>query len=99
MIVFNYLYYIFPGIPSFYGVDGRVVERSDINLMHANNLAVVFSPTVMRDMTGARQITDMQATNMCVKFLIENANALFNINKISLSIDRSDNKSLLRNRF
>jgi Rho-type GTPase-activating protein 1/2 len=67
----------------------RVVERSDVNLMHANNLAVVFSPTIMRDMTGARQIADIQATNMCVKFLIENANALFKSPKKSISLDRS----------
>ena len=68
-----------------------MVEQSDINLMHAKNLAVVFSPTLMRDMTGARQITDMQATNLCVKFLIENAKALFTPAKVSLAIDRSNN--------
>jgi Rho-type GTPase-activating protein 1/2 len=67
----------------------RVVEKSDVNLMPANNLAVVFSPTIMRDMTGARQISDMQATNICVKFLIENAKALFATQKRSLSVDKS----------
>jgi len=66
-----------------------VVAKSDINLMHANNLAVIFSPTIMRDMTGARQISDMQATNICVKFLVENAAALFAIHKISVTIERS----------
>ena len=57
--------------------------------MHANNLAVVFSPTLMRDMTGARQIADMQTTNMCVKFLIENANVLFGTRKQSISLERA----------
>jgi len=64
-----------------------------VNLMHANNLAVVFSPTIMRDITGARQIADMQATNACVKFLIENATILFPISKKSLSSDRSEGVS------
>lgn len=63
-----------------------MVESSDVNLMHANNLAVVFSPTIMRDMTGTRQISDMQATNICVKFLIEHAKELFLPRKLS---DRS----------
>jgi hypothetical protein len=67
----------------------RVVARCDVNLMHANNLAVVFSPTIMRDMTGARQISDMQVTNMCIKFLIDNANILFGKRNPSLSLDRS----------
>ena len=67
----------------------RVVARSDVNLMHANNLAVVLSPSIMRDMTGARQISDMQATSSCVKFLIVNANVLFGSRKPSLSLDQS----------
>jgi len=72
-------------------VNHRVAEKSDINLMHASNLAVVFSPTIMRDATGTRQITDMTATNSCVKFLIENAHALFPQSKKSVSSsDRSD---------
>jgi len=67
----------------------RIVARSDVNLMSAQNLAVVFSPTIMRDKDGTRQIMDMQATGACVKFLIEHANALFTMRKPSLSIDRS----------
>ena len=66
-----------------------MVDKSDVNLMNANNLAVVFSPTIMRDMTGARQISDMQATNLCIKFLIEHAKALFPSRKISVTVDRS----------
>jgi acid phosphatase family membrane protein YuiD len=66
------------------------VEKSDENLMHANNLAVVFSPTIMRDATGTRQIADMQPTNACVKFLIENAYDLFPQSKKSISGDRSE---------
>jgi hypothetical protein len=56
--------------------------------MHANNLAVVFSPTIMRDATGERQILDISATNMCVKFLVENAIALFGGGRKS-SLERS----------
>lgn len=68
-----------------------------MNLMHAKNLAVVFSPTIMRDVTEARQIADMEVTNACVKFLIENAYTLFNPPRNSLSsIDRSsETKGLL----
>jgi hypothetical protein len=78
-------------------VNSRVVERSDVNLMHANNLAVVFSPTLMRDQTGARQIADMASTNQCVKFLIENAVTLFTSEKLTLQpIEKSaTNESIL----
>jgi hypothetical protein len=65
------------------------VAKSDVNLMSAQNLAVVFSPTIMRDKDGTRQIVDMQATSTCVKFLIEHANGLFSSRKLSASIDRS----------
>jgi len=76
--------------------DSRVVDKSDVNLMHASNLAVVFSPTLMRDMTGARQISDMQATSTCVKLLIENANALFlpQPHKKSFSLDTRSGDSI-----
>lgn len=67
--------------------------------MHANNLAVVFSPTIMRDQTGARQISDMQATNMCVKFLIEHANSLFAPRKVSVTADRSGDGPASLSRF
>jgi hypothetical protein len=60
-----------------------------VNLMHANNLAVVFSPTVMRDVTGARQIADMQGTNLCIRFLIENTKVLFNSQDLVLSNERN----------
>jgi len=78
-------------------VDSRVVDKSDVNLMHANNLAVVFSPTLMRDQTGARQIADMNSTNQCVKFLIENAVILFTTGKPTLqTIEKSaTNESIL----
>ena len=45
--------------------------------MHSKNLGVVFAPTIMRDRTGSRDMVDMQAKNICVKFLIDHVEALF----------------------
>jgi hypothetical protein len=57
--------------------------------MTAQNLSVVFSPTIMRDKDGSRQIVDMSATTTCVKFLIEHANTLFSTHRPSVSLDRT----------
>jgi hypothetical protein len=70
-------------------VNVRIVAKSDVNLMNAQNLSVVFSPTIMRDKDGSRQILDMQATTLCVKFLIEHANTLFSTHRPSVSLDRT----------
>lgn len=70
-------------------INVRIVAKSDVNLMTSQNLAVVFSPTIMRDKDGSRQIVDMQSTCACTKFLIDHANTLFSTHKSSLSIDRS----------
>jgi len=67
----------------------RIVDKSDVNLMNSQNLSVVFSPTIMRDKDGTRQIIDMQATTTCVKFLIDHANTLFSMHRPSISLDRS----------
>ncbi|OLL22476.1 putative Rho-type GTPase-activating protein 3 [Neolecta irregularis DAH-3] len=58
----------------------RVSEQADVNLMNTRNLAVVFSPTLVRDPTGLREFHDMQAKNLCVQFLIEHAERIFGRN-------------------
>jgi hypothetical protein len=45
--------------------------------MSPKNLAVVFAPTIMRDTSLEREITDMHAKNIAVQFIIENINAIF----------------------
>jgi Rho-type GTPase-activating protein 1/2 len=55
----------------------RVVERERENLMTSLNVAVVFAPTVMRPESLAREMSDTQAKNQAVQFLIENCQAVF----------------------
>jgi hypothetical protein len=45
--------------------------------MSPKNLAVVFAPTIMRDHSLEKEMTDMHAKNMAVQFLIENSNTIF----------------------
>ena len=55
----------------------RVVERERENLMTSLNVAVVFAPTVMRPESVTREMSDMQAKNMAMQFLIENCQGVF----------------------
>jgi hypothetical protein len=55
----------------------RVAQRERENLMSPKNLAVVFAPTIMRDTSLEREMTDMHAKNIAVQFIIENSNAIF----------------------
>ena len=55
----------------------RVVERERENLMTSLNVAVVFAPTVMRPESLAREMSDTQAKNLAVQFLIENCQGVF----------------------
>ena len=55
----------------------RVVERQADNLMTGLNVAVVFAPTIMRPESLAREMSDTQAKNLAVQFLIENCHAVF----------------------
>ena len=55
----------------------RVVEREKENLMTSLNCAVVFAPTIMRPESIAREMSDTQAKNGAVQFLIENCHAIF----------------------
>ncbi|TWU70723.1 Rho-type gtpase-activating protein [Metarhizium rileyi] len=55
----------------------RVALREPENLMSPKNLAVVFAPTIMRDLSIEREMTDMHAKNIAVQFVIENTNRIF----------------------
>ena len=55
----------------------RVVEHEAQNLMSSLNCAVVFAPTIMRPESITREMTDTQAKNSAVQFLIENCYAVF----------------------
>ncbi|GKT45582.1 putative rhomboid protein [Colletotrichum spaethianum] len=55
----------------------RVAQREPENLMSPKNLAVVFAPTIMRDTSLEREMTDMHAKNLAVQFVIENSNTIF----------------------
>ncbi|PSR83692.1 hypothetical protein BD289DRAFT_461235 [Coniella lustricola] len=55
----------------------RVAQRQPENLMSPKNLAVVFAPTIMRDHSLEREMTDMHAKNLAVQFMIEQSNQIF----------------------
>ncbi|KAH6659793.1 hypothetical protein BKA67DRAFT_28952 [Truncatella angustata] len=55
----------------------RVAQRERENLMSPKNLAVVFAPTIMRDKTIEREMTDMHVKNLAVQFIIENSQTIF----------------------
>jgi hypothetical protein len=45
--------------------------------MSPKNLAVVFAPTIMRDHSLEREMTDMHLKNIAIQFLIENNKLIF----------------------
>ncbi|KAG9249294.1 hypothetical protein BJ878DRAFT_1691 [Calycina marina] len=55
----------------------RVAVRESENLMTPKNLAVVFAPTIMRDTSLEREMSDMHAKNNAVQFVIENSHEIF----------------------
>ncbi|KAJ3497828.1 hypothetical protein NLG97_g1600 [Lecanicillium saksenae] len=55
----------------------RVAQREPENLMSPKNLAVVFAPTIMRDLSIEREMTDMHAKNIAVQYVIENSHIIF----------------------
>lgn len=55
----------------------RVVGRERENLMTSLNVAVVFAPTIMRPESLTREMSDTQAKNQAVQFLIENCQGVF----------------------
>ncbi|KAJ3524199.1 hypothetical protein NM688_g8603 [Phlebia brevispora] len=55
----------------------RVCEKSDVNLMHARNLGVVFGPTLMRSRDPNAEFADMAGKALTVEWLVDNAPTLF----------------------
>ncbi len=55
----------------------RVVQKKESNLMSATNIAVVFAPTIMRHTTVDREMTDMQARNDIIQFVVEHSDEIF----------------------
>lgn len=45
--------------------------------MTPKNLAVVFAPTIMRDHSLEREMSDMHAKNNAVQFILENSHEIF----------------------
>ena len=67
------------------GINGGLLASNNTDLivslslsqMSSKNLAVVFAPTIMRDLSIEREMTDMHAKNIAVQFVIENGKAIF----------------------
>lgn len=55
----------------------KITQHADVNLMTARNLAVVFAPTLVRHITGEREIVDMQARNDGTQLLIDRYTTIF----------------------
>lgn len=56
----------------------RVSKQSEVNLMTARNLGVVFGPTLMRSQDSGAEFSDMAGKSLTVEWLIENAPTIFN---------------------
>jgi hypothetical protein len=54
----------------------KVTTYAKSNLMTSRNLAVVLGPTVIWDLSGEKEMNDMQAKNQSIQFLIEQAHRL-----------------------
>jgi len=55
----------------------RVQEHSDMNLMNARNLGVVFGPTLMWSRDPGSEFSDMAGKALMVEWLVENAPTVF----------------------
>jgi hypothetical protein len=70
-VLFHLIAYIYTYI-KFYSVQQRHSE----NLMTTKNLAMVFGPTLMRDVEASRDLVDMSFKNAVIEFLIMNVHDL-----------------------
>ncbi|KAF8342190.1 Rho GTPase activation protein [Cantharellus anzutake] len=55
----------------------RVKQQSNINLMNARNLGVVFGPTLMRSSDPSQEFADMAGKALTIEWFIENATSVF----------------------
>ncbi|EEB87437.1 hypothetical protein MPER_15207 [Moniliophthora perniciosa FA553] len=55
----------------------RVRERSEVNLMNARNLGVVFGPTLMRSRNPGAEFSDMAGKALTIEWLVESAPNVF----------------------
>lgn len=55
----------------------RVMERSDLNKMSAQNLAVVFGPNLVWSKDVAISLVSIVPINMFVQFLLQHQNEIF----------------------
>ncbi|KAH8107975.1 RhoGAP-domain-containing protein [Cristinia sonorae] len=55
----------------------RVRDHSEVNLMHARNLGVVFGPTLMRHPDATKEFSDMAGKALSVEWLVDHAEAIF----------------------
>ncbi|SCU95080.1 LAME_0F10616g1_1 [Lachancea meyersii CBS 8951] len=55
----------------------KVARHSDDNLMNLHNLSLVFTPGLIRDFSGEKDISDMRERNYLVAFVLANHRSLF----------------------
>jgi Rho-type GTPase-activating protein 1/2 len=55
----------------------RVSQQSEVNLMTARNIGVVFGPTLMRSQDSGAEFSDMAGKSLTVEWLVENAPMIF----------------------
>lgn len=77
----------------------RVTRNSNINLMNAKNLSVVFGPTLMRNPDPSQEIMDVTYKNLAIEFLILHTDELFadwqtSDDNDEASYDESENSSI-----
>lgn len=54
-----------------------ISQYLEVNYMNLHNLAIVFAPSLVRDVTGEREISDMVFKNDVTEFLVSNYRAIF----------------------
>lgn len=54
-----------------------ISQYSESNFMTLHNLAIVFAPSLVRDLTGEREIVDMVYKNDVTEFLVSNCRQIF----------------------
>ncbi|KAJ3759986.1 signal transducer [Lentinula raphanica] len=59
----------------------RICQRSEVNLMNARNLGVVFGPTLMRSRNPGAEFSDMAGKALTIEWLVETAPQVFNTPK------------------